>query len=115
MSNGGLWQITRDNLFNSPFGGLPMTRTNSGTLRKSAGSGLSQINEFNFVNQTPVLIQSDIGILQFSTPITNSAGTLRVNGGTNHSGRPYSLTGGTLEGTGAFGPNTIPGDIVSPG
>ena len=83
ISNGGLWQITGDNTFGNPYGGPPMTWTNSGTLRKSGGSGTTSINDFNFVNQASGLIQSDTGILQLPSPITNAAGTLRLNGGTD--------------------------------
>ena len=81
ISNGGLWQMTGDNLFYNPYGCPPMTWTNSGTLRKSAGSGTSSINDFSFVNQASGMIQSDTGILQLSTPIPNAAGILRLHGG----------------------------------
>jgi hypothetical protein len=115
ISNGGLWQITGDYVFSNPFGGPQMTWTNTGTVRKSAGSGTSQVNDFRFANQASGLIQADTGILQLSTPITNSAGTLRLNGGTIQSGGTYGITGGSLEGAGAFGANAINGGIVSPG
>ena len=103
VSNGGLWQVTGDYVFNNPFGGPQMTWTNSGTLQKSAGNGFSQIIEFAFVNQASGLIQADTGIFQLATPITNSTGTLRLNGGRIQSSGTYGVTGGTLEGTGAFG------------
>ncbi len=115
ISNGGLWQITGDFNFSNPYGGPTMTWTNFGTLRKSAGSGTSAINDFGFVNQASGLIQTDTGVLQLSTPITNAAGTLRLNGGRLQSGGTYGLSGGTLEGAGAFGANAITGGIVTPG
>lgn len=115
ISNGGLWQITGDNSFGQTFGGPTMQWSNAGTLQKSAGSGSSSINSFNFVNQSAGLIQADTGTLSLPSPITNSAGTLRLNGGTLQNGGTYAVTGGTLEGSGAFGANAITGGTLSPG
>ncbi|MFO1513576.1 MAG: hypothetical protein U1F83_11775, partial [Verrucomicrobiota bacterium] len=114
LSNGGLWQATGDN-FLSAYWGNTLQFTNAATLRKSAGSGTTSFSGMNFVDLASSVIQSDSGILQLPSPVTNTVGTLRLNGGRIQSGGTYGVTGGTLEGTGAFGANAITGGIVTPG
>jgi len=103
ISNGGLWQVTGDYVFHNPFGGLPMTWTNSGTLRKSAGSGLSQINDFNLFNQASGVIETLAGTFHFNGG-TNSAlgGTLTATapGIMNIAGGTWTDAGGSASGTG---------------
>jgi hypothetical protein len=115
VSNGGLWQITGDNLFYNAYGGPTMTWANSGILRKSAGTGASTLNDFALNSLASGLIQADTGTLQLPAAVTNSAGTLRLNGGTIRSAGTYAVAGGTLEGAGTFGANSITGGLLSPG
>ncbi len=116
VSNGGQWLITSDNSFNaySAQTNSPVW-INSGLLRKTNGVGNSQINNFNFNNQSSGVVQSDTGTMFLPSLITNSAGTLRLNGGKIQSGGTYTITGGILEGAGSFGANSITGGILSPG
>ncbi len=115
ISNGGSWQITGDNPFNLAFGGDPLVWTNSGTLSKIAGTGISTIADFTFTNQSSGLVRVDTGTLQLPSGITNSAGTLRLNGGALEASGTFAMNGGTLDGAGSFGANSITGGIVSPG
>ncbi len=43
INNSGLWQMTGDNQIYQTYGGPAMTWTNTGTVRKSGGSGISYI------------------------------------------------------------------------
>jgi fibronectin-binding autotransporter adhesin len=116
ISNGGLWQITGDAGFYEGIGGGPMFWTNSGTLRKSAGTAITQINSFTFVNQSSGLVDVDSGTLQLPSGTTNSTGTLRLNGGTlQATSGPLTMNGGTLDGAGSLGANSFAGGSISPG
>ncbi|NOS70493.1 MAG: hypothetical protein HOP33_11240, partial [Verrucomicrobia bacterium] len=103
ISNGGLWQITGNDTFYNPFGGPPMTWTNTGTLRKSGGSGTTTINDFNLFNQAGGVIDALTGILSFSGG-TNSAlgGSLTATspGIMNIAGGTWTDAGGAASGTG---------------
>ena len=61
--NNGLWQITGDNAFGN--GGGPAVWVNTGTLRKSAGLGISSIVSFNFQNSGGV-VEAQTGTLEFN-------------------------------------------------
>jgi len=116
VSNGGQWLITGDNPFSA---NASQTNTpvwiNTGLLRKTGGSGVSQINNFNFDTQPSGILQADIGTLQLPQNYTNTAGTLRLNGGTLQANGTLAMTGGTLDGTGSLGPNSLTGGTISPG
>ncbi len=114
VSNGGLWQITGNDTFYNYWGNT-IQFTNATTVRKSAGNGTTSLSGMNFRDLADSLIQSDAGILQLPSSVTNASGTLRLNGGRIQSGGTYGVTGGTLEGTGAFGANAITGGSVAPG
>src|SRR5262249_6412063 len=116
VSNGGQWLITGNNGFNANASQTNMpVWINTGLLRKSGGSGASQINNFSFDTQPSGIIQADIGTFQLPANFTNTAGTLRLNGGTLQANGTLVMTGGTLDGTGTLGANSITGGTVSPG
>jgi hypothetical protein len=116
VSNGGQWLITGDASCNA-YSAQTNTPVwiNSGLLRKSAGTGISGINNFNFSTQPSGVVQADAGTLSLPSPITNSAGSLRLVGGRIQSSGTFGLIGGTLQGSGSFGANAITGGILSPG
>ncbi len=116
VSNGGQWLITGNSQFN---GNAFQTNTpvwiNTGLLRKTGGSGISQINNFNFDTKPSGIVQADTGTLQLPANYTNTAGTLRLNGGTLQANGTLAMTGGTLDGAGSLGPNSLTGGTISPG
>jgi hypothetical protein len=114
ISNGGLWQLTSDDVM-SYGGGLTPVWTNSGTLRKVSGSGISSVAGMSFYNQPSGLVQVDSGTLQLTSTTTNTAGTLRLNGGKLSANGTLAVSGGTLDGTGAVGANALSGGLISPG
>jgi hypothetical protein len=116
ISNGGQWLLTGDAPFNpNAFQTNTPVWINTGLLRKTAGSGISQINNFNFDTQPSGIVQADTGTLQLPANYTNTAGTLRLNGGTLQANGTLAMTGGTLDGTGSLGPNSLTGGTISPG
>jgi hypothetical protein len=116
VSNGGAWTMTSDGSISYGGGQTPVF-TNLGTIRKSAGSGTSQLTGPALFNQASGIIQVDTGTIQLPSGYTNSAGTLRLNGGTlAAAGNLITMTGGTLDGTGTVTANTIvQGGTFSPG
>ncbi|MDB6125838.1 MAG: hypothetical protein JWQ71_4831 [Pedosphaera sp.] len=114
ISNGGLWQVAGD-LTMSYGGYLTPSWTNSGTLRKTAGTGTSQISSLNFINRPSGLVQVDVGTLQLPSTATNITGTLRLNGGTLNANGTLTFNGGTLDGIGSLGANALLGGTISPG
>jgi hypothetical protein len=116
VSNGGQWLMTGDYSFNA-YSGQTNTPVwiNSGLLRKSAGAGFSQINNFNFNTQSSGVIQADTGVLRLPLNTTNTAGILSVNGGQLQADGTLTMTGGTLEGSGAVGANLLAGGNITPG
>ena len=116
VSNGGQWLITGNSQFNAnAFQTNMPVWINTGLLRKTGGTSFSQINNFNFDTQPSGIIQADTGILQLPANYTNTAGTLRLNGGTLQANGPLAMTGGTLDGNGSLGPNSLTGGTISPG
>ncbi|MDB6025396.1 MAG: hypothetical protein JWM68_1619 [Verrucomicrobiales bacterium] len=114
VSNGGLWEITGNDAI-SFGGGVTPVWTNSGTLRKSAGTGISQVVGMNFYNQPSGIVQVDTGTLQISSTTTNTAGTLRLNGGTLNANGTLAFSGGIFDGAGSVGANALLGGTISPG
>lgn len=115
ISNGGVWQLTSDDAYG--YGGVgpfPVC-TNTGTIRKSAGSGVSTLTGLVMYNQAGGLIQSDTGNLQLSFVGTNQAGTLRLNGGRLSANGSLAVAGGTLSGNGSVAQNALTGGLISPG
>mgnify|MGYP001184941594 CR=1 FL=1 len=115
ISNGGLWQITGNNQAYQTYGGAAITWTNTGTILKSGGTGLSYIADFRLMNASSGVIQCDVGTLQLPGNFTNTAGTLKLNGGTIQNSGPLYVSGGILEGQGTVGQNGISGGSISPG
>ncbi len=114
INNSGLWQMPGD--FGLGYGGVgTMAFTNSGTFRKTGGSGVSDNSAIRFFNQPGALVQVDSGTLQLPFGSTNFAGTLRLNGGTLNANGNFAVAGGTLDGGGTFGANVFSGGTVSPG
>src|ERR1051326_7540168 len=104
VSNGGQWLITGDNGFNA-FSAQTNSPVwiNSGLLRKTAGTGISQINNFNMAFNAGGTVDSQSGTLRFGGNTNNtlagsftaSAGaTVDLNGGT------YFDAGGVASGAG---------------
>ena len=114
ISNGGLWQITGDNVFQNGYGGPTMTWTNGGTISKSGGSGTTTINDFNLVNLPSGVVAATSGTLSLPSGYVNTAGTLRLTGG-RITATGLRFDGGLLEGTGSYGGNTFLGGTISPG
>src|SRR5262249_30316275 len=73
VSNGGQWLITSDNSFNA-YSAQTNTPVwiNSGMLRKTTGAGISQINNFNFNNQSSGVVQDDTGTISLPSTTTNT-------------------------------------------
>lgn len=112
--NSGLWQMAGD--FGLNYGGVGnMAFTNSGTFRKTSGSGTADNSLIKFFNQPGALVQVDSGTLQLPVGSTNFSGTLRLNGGTLNANGNFAVAGGTLDGAGTFGANVFSGGTVSPG
>jgi hypothetical protein len=110
--NLGQWLMTGD--FGLGYGGVGANSfMNSGTFRKTSGSGNSDCTPISFFNQTNGLVQVDSGKLLLPLAATNFAGTLRLNGGTL--GNSFAVAGGTLDGKGTFIPNVFSGGTISPG
>ena len=100
--NSGLWQITGNNTMGYGGGGQPVW-INAGTLRKTAGSGTSDLGGFNFFNQPGALVDVLAGTLSFN------GGTTNVVAGSFISTAPAMISlingiwtdgGGTFSGTG---------------
>ena len=75
--NSGLWDMTGDNPI--VLGGNPSFFTNTGTFRKSAGTGHSLINSISFLNQPGGLVDGDSGTIYFNTGANcNMGGTFNA-------------------------------------
>ncbi|MEY4917163.1 MAG: hypothetical protein RL616_1076 [Verrucomicrobiota bacterium] len=114
--NSGLWQMAGD--FGLNYGGVgTMAFTNSGTFRKTSGSGVADNTAIKFFNQPGALVQVDAGTLLLPAIATNYSGTLRLNGGTlgAHFSGVFNVAGGTLDGAGTLGANAFSGGNISPG
>ena len=116
INNSGLWQMTGD--FGLGYGGVgTMAFTNSGTFRKTSGSGVADNGFIKLFNQPGALVQVDAGTLLLPASATNFSGTLRLNGGKLDVtfGGALNVAGGTLDGAGTVGPNLFSGGTISPG
>jgi len=114
VSNGGQWQMTSDNVMAYGGGATPVW-TNSGLLRKSAGTGTSFVASFIFYNQPGGLVEADSGTVVLSSITTNLAGGIRLNGGQIVAAGTLAFAGGTLDGSGSVGANALTGGLISPG
>jgi hypothetical protein len=115
ISNGGTWTITGDASMNFGGGNTPYF-TNYGTVQKTSGTGTSRLKDISFVNQDSGILRVDTGTVQLPDNYTNTAGTLRLNGGIITDFGILGMTGGRLDGTGTVGVNSVfDGGIISPG
>lgn len=88
--NSGLWQITGNNASGYGGGGASVW-VNAGTLRKSAGTGVSGVNAFNFLNQPSGVVDAQFGALSLAAGSTNLVAGIF----TNSSVAAISLAAGT--------------------
>ena len=102
-------------------GGTP-TFTNSGTLRKSAGAGVTAIgitNPLNFTNATTGTVHVLSGTVRVNGGFAANSGTIRVDTGTTFSTNGAALANnGSLRGTGTIdlsGATLTNNGTVSPG
>jgi hypothetical protein len=117
ISNGGTWTITGDAALNYGGGGAPYF-TNSGTVQKIGGTGVSDFLGVTFVNMPSGIVTVTTGTLRLPNNYTNAAGELRLNGGTfgAYFTGIIGMTAGTLDGSGAIAnPAIFDGGTVSPG
>jgi len=113
INNSGLFDIVRDvNVWWN--GGSSAVLNNTGTLRKSGGTGTSGWSSVAVNNAGTVQAQS--GTLSFSS-FTQSSGVTMLNGGSlSKSSGTLNFYGGALQGTGIVTGNVVnTGGIVSPG
>lgn len=118
ISNGGTWNATGD--YPMSNGGGSAYMTNSGTLQKTAGTGISTVQGVKFVNQPSGIIRVAVGTLQMPDNYTNTAGEMQLAGGTLTAGVVFTptlyMTGGKLDGFGTIGsPAQFDGGVVQPG
>ena len=100
--NNSLWQMTGDNSTSWGGGAQPLW-VNSGTLRKSAGTGTSRIDSFNFQNQTSGMVDAQTGTIMFyggSSNYVRGVFTNSVTGGINLANGTWTDAGGSFTGLG---------------
>jgi hypothetical protein len=100
ISNGALWEITGD--FSLYSGGGPTSLwINSGTVRKTAGSGISTIGGMNFLNQPGGLVDGQTGTIRLSGVNSLLGGTLNATSPAHiNLDGVWSDAGGSATGTG---------------
>lgn len=64
ITNTGLWDIQGDFNLSQGIGGPQAQWVNRGTLRKSAGAGVAQINTMDMINTASGIIQCAVGTLR---------------------------------------------------
>jgi hypothetical protein len=114
--NAGTWDIQNNQAINAAGGGTTAF-VNSGTIKKTVGTGITSITS-NF--STSSSVQVTTGTLSFFGGYTQTAGTTLLNGGALTSSSPLSIQGGTVQGTGTItgGMTSVAGHVVpgqSPG
>lgn len=115
IANSGLWQMSGDNPMNFG-GGLTPWLTNSGTIRKIAGSGVSALGGCNLVNLSGGVVQVDIGAIALAPGSTNSGGEFRLNGGALQANGGFTINGtARVDGNGSLRQSFFAGGTLSPG
>jgi len=110
---GAVFDVQVDELMAGTFGGGPIAEfNNAGTLRKSAGVGVSVI-QMALNNTGTVEVQS--GTLAFFSGYTQTAGSTILNGGDLESTTALDIQGGSLSGDGTIFASVSNGGQLSPG
>jgi hypothetical protein len=102
-NTGATWNFTADADINGSAG----TFNNSGTLKKTSGTGTSTIQPA-FVNSGSVAANS--GTLSFAASFSQTGGSTSMGGGSLSLSSPGAYSGGSLSGSGA-----ISGSVVNSG
>ncbi len=113
INNNGLWEAASDNTLFQGIGGPDPQFVNAGTLRKTAGTGVTTLSGIVF--NSAGLVEVQTGTLRFPNNYTHHAGTLRLAGGRIECGGLLTVASGALEGTGSFGNSEFTGGLLSPG
>jgi hypothetical protein len=114
ITNNGTFDIRSNQAFPGPLpGGVAGTFVNNGTLKKSAGGGVSKIG-LTFSNSGSVQVQS--GTLELDETATQTAGSTTLASGTTLKLGPqgtqtYTVNGGTLSNSG-IGTATVDGNLT---
>ena len=123
ISNGGVWNVTGDNNV-SYGGGVVPTWTNTGILRKTAGTGVCAIGA-NFINLPGALVDAQSGSIVFQLAgngqlggIFNATGNIYFNSGTWTDAGGVATGAGSVQLNGAtlnLQTNIIPGMLLAGG
>jgi len=110
-AQGGTLDITFDW---QTFDGVGGSRSfvNEGLLRKTAGNGTNTITD-DFQNTGTIEAQS--GVLAFGGNFIQTAGTMKLNGGSVAAQNPFRFNGGSLIGNGVIYGSVINAAVCSPG
>jgi hypothetical protein len=107
---GALFEVQTDAGFTYGGNGAALVFNNAGTLRKSAGTGVT-IFDGSFTNVGS--LEANSGVLSFMGGTVNSSGTVVLNGGSL--GGSFNLTAGELRGTGLINGSVTNAAAVRPG
>lgn len=110
VSNRGEWIIS---VSSTLYGSETPVFVNSGLLHKKGDPGRTTFYGLPVVNHG--VICAEDGVLDFTLPLTNEGGTLRLLGGQIGQYSPVWLSGGRLEGTGSIGPFVGDAGTIAPG
>ena len=114
VNNSGLWEIQGDQGITASGAGGAFANLAGGVLRKSGGTGTSSFAASNVVTNAGT-IEAVSGTLAFNNGLTQSAGSMLLNGG-SFAGTIITLTGGKMAGTGGVAANVVSnGGIIAPG
>ncbi len=114
VENAGVWDIQNDADFTDGGGSGTRTIMNTGTFRKSAGTGVTGVgNSTSFSNAG--IVEALAGTLQYTGAYAQTAGSTTVNGGILSSTTPLNIQGGILAGSGTVTANVTSAGQVAPG
>lgn len=111
LNNNGLFDAQVDGLLDL-FTGAGTAVNNSGTFRKSGGSGSTTVDVL-FNNSGTVEAQS--GTIHFTRGFNQNGGSLLAAGGELTFAQPLNLLAGSLGGSGTVNGNVVNGATVAPG
>jgi hypothetical protein len=101
ITNANLWEITSDDSLLWGVGGPTPTFTNTGTIRKLSGSGVTSLSNIQFVNSGVVEVQN--GTIQFNSAVGSSLGgtfSAVTGAGVNLASGAYTENGAIFSGAG---------------